>query len=80
MSSVNRYYHGPPSDHFDGARFHLAGHTRDKTLADRLRWNLSGGRVRWPRSYPSPFADTPPARVALRPGQACRFSSKFECE
>jgi len=64
MSSANRYYQGPPSDHFDGLRFHLAGHTRDKTLTDRLRWNLNGRRVRWPRSYPSPFADTPPARVA----------------
>lgn len=60
----NPYYQGPASPHFDGARFHLAGHTRDRSLRELLRWRFGGTRARWPRTAPSPFADVPPARVA----------------
>jgi L-ascorbate metabolism protein UlaG (beta-lactamase superfamily) len=60
----NPYFQGPVSDHFDGLRFHLPGHTHDKSWRDRLRWHFGGGKARWPKSYPSPFADVPPARVA----------------
>ena len=64
MPAPNRYYQGPPSDHFDGQRFHLPGHTRDKSARDRLRWHFGPAKARWPRQAPSPFADAPPPRVA----------------
>ncbi len=64
MPSANPYYQGPVTDHFDGTRFHLAGHVADKQLRDRLRWRFGGGKARWPKQAPSPFADTPPVRVA----------------
>jgi L-ascorbate metabolism protein UlaG (beta-lactamase superfamily) len=59
----NRYYDGPPSDHFDGVRFFNPGGPEDKGLAEFLRWQLGGGREDWPEHYPSPFRDKPPARV-----------------
>ena len=47
----NRYYQGPVSDHFDGARFFNPGHPKtDKRLADLLRWRLARGGERWPVS------------------------------
>lgn len=47
----NRYYAGPPSDHFDGLRFFNPGHPdTDRSLGQLLRWQLGGGRARWPRS------------------------------
>lgn len=47
----NRYYNGPPSDHFDGARFFNPGQpTIDKSLADVLRWKLGSRAARWPRA------------------------------
>jgi len=58
------YYGGPVSDHFDGLRFHLPAQPRDKKLADLLRWRFAGGRKAWPESFPSPFADKPPATFA----------------
>lgn len=64
MPPSNRYYQGPASPHFDGLRFHLPGHTRDKSRLDLLRWHLGSGKARWPKHAPSPFADAPPARVA----------------
>ena len=60
----NPYYQGPASAHFDGTRFHLAGHTRDRSLTELLRWRFGGGKARWPAQAPSPFADRPPVRVA----------------
>jgi L-ascorbate metabolism protein UlaG (beta-lactamase superfamily) len=59
----NSYYQGPVSDHFDGVRFFSPGQTQDKGLTELLRWQLGGGRVSWPDTYPSPFRDRPPARV-----------------
>ena len=64
MPRPNRYYQGPVSDHFDGRLFHLPGYTQDKSVRDRLRWMFGSNKSRWPRHVPSPFADTPPARVA----------------
>ena len=62
--SRNAYYDGPTSDHFDGVRFHLPKQPEDKGLVELLRWQLGGGRKSWPQSYPSPFADKPPASSA----------------
>jgi L-ascorbate metabolism protein UlaG (beta-lactamase superfamily) len=56
-----RKHNGPPSDHFDGTRFFVPGHDGDKTTKDLLRWNLTEKRARWPRNWPSPFANSKPA-------------------
>lgn len=69
----NPYYSGPASDHFDGLRFvGPGGPATDKSRADLLKWRL-GARKRppWPKTFPSPFADRPPARV---PGAEIRVS------
>lgn len=58
----NRYYAGPPSDHFDGSLFLNPGHPdTDRTLGQLLRWQLSANKARWPRSV-----DISPARPAER--------------
>ncbi|MGJ3629513.1 hypothetical protein AB5I41_26570 [Sphingomonas sp. MMS24-JH45] len=45
----NRYYDGPPSDHFDGTRFFNPGQrSTDRGLGDMLRWKLGGKAARWP--------------------------------
>jgi L-ascorbate metabolism protein UlaG (beta-lactamase superfamily) len=62
-SARNRYYQGPVSDHFDGLRFFSPGQPQDKGLLELLRWQVGGGKVAWPASFPSPFQDKPPARV-----------------
>ncbi len=44
----NRYYQGPPSDHYDGERFFNPGHPEtDRSLVELLRWRLGGKRARW---------------------------------
>ncbi|MDQ0836805.1 MBL fold metallo-hydrolase [Sphingomonas faeni] len=49
----NRYYQGPPSDHFDGVRFFNPGQSpTDRGLKDVLRWKLGRGAATWPRSVP----------------------------
>lgn len=49
----NRYYQGPPSDHFDGVRFFNPGQpTTDRGLGAVLRWKAAGGATRWPKSVP----------------------------
>jgi L-ascorbate metabolism protein UlaG (beta-lactamase superfamily) len=51
--SVNPYYSGPPSDHFDGLRFFNPDHAEtDRGFRDLLRWKLKGRAARWPRSVP----------------------------
>lgn len=60
---TNPYYAGPPSDHFDGARFFNPGQpTTDRGLSDVLRWKLGSRPARWPRFVPVRQA-TPDARV-----------------
>jgi len=61
--SRNPYYDGPVSDHFDGVNFFNPGGNPPKGFVDLLKWQLGGGRKKWPESYPSPFSDKPPARV-----------------
>jgi L-ascorbate metabolism protein UlaG (beta-lactamase superfamily) len=62
--SVNHYYSGLPSDHFDGLRFLNPGHAEtDRGLRDLLRWKLKESRAVWPRSIPVRQA-IPDARVA----------------
>jgi len=57
--SPNAYYAGPTSDHFDGVTFFNPDGQRPRGFGDLLRWQFGGGRVSWPRTWPSPF---PPAR------------------
>ena len=60
----NRYYQGPPSDHYDGQRFFNPGQpSTDRGLAAMLRWKLAGGAAKWPDSVPIAPAK-PEARVA----------------
>jgi L-ascorbate metabolism protein UlaG (beta-lactamase superfamily) len=58
-------YSGPVSDHFDGKHFYDPDGAPPKSLSDVLRWQFGSGRKRakWPVWAPSPYADTPPARV-----------------
>ena len=58
----NRYYDGPPSDHFDGRFFNNAPPTADKTLADIRRWRRTSQRTPWPQHVPV-HAAVPHARV-----------------
>lgn len=61
---ANRYYQGPPSDHFDGLRFfNPDGGRTEKSAADLVKWRTGPGKEPWPESFPSPFRDTPPPRV-----------------
>ncbi len=60
----NPYYAGPPSDHFDGTRFFNPGRPdTDRSFRQLLRWQLGGGRARWPRRVEIACAK-PAARVA----------------
>ncbi len=59
----NRYYDGPPSDHFDGTRFFNPGQpSTDRGLRAILRWKLAGAAAKWPKSVPVTPA-RPEARV-----------------
>jgi len=59
----NRYYDGPPSDHFDGIRFFNPGQaSTDRGISDMLRWKLGGRAAKWPDSVPIVPA-RPEARV-----------------
>jgi len=70
-AAASRYYDGPVSDHFDGVRFFDPHGSPPKKLTELLRWWSEGGRAKWPDWNPSPYADTPPARVE---GAAWRIS------
>lgn len=59
-----RHYSGPPSDHFDGARFFVPGQPPLGSPIRLLKWMLgSDPRATWPHHVASPYADRPPARV-----------------
>ena len=62
--SKNRYYDGPPSDHYDGTRFFLPGAAPpDKSRGDLLRFLLDSRFARWPSKVDDPPAPAPPTRV-----------------
>src|SRR5437868_5597640 len=58
-------YSGQLSDHFDGLHFFDPDGSPPKSLGELLRWQFGSGRLRasWPDWAPSPYADTPPAKV-----------------
>jgi L-ascorbate metabolism protein UlaG (beta-lactamase superfamily) len=51
---------GPPTDHFDGTRFFVPDHDADKSTKDMLRWSFRETRAKWPKQWPSPFANAKP--------------------
>lgn len=62
--SVNPYYSGPTSDHFDNLRFFNPDHAEtDRSFRDLLRWKLNEERAAWSRPAPVRLA-VPDARVA----------------
>src|SRR5271170_5455912 len=63
----------PPSDHFDGRVFFDPDGVPPKSLREVLRWQFGGARKRavWPEWAPSPFSDTPPARVDGGEARVC---------
>jgi L-ascorbate metabolism protein UlaG (beta-lactamase superfamily) len=64
MPRRNPYYAGPPSDHFDGLRFHSPVEPPGKGLLE-LAWMFAGkARRRWPALEAVPDRDVPPERVA----------------
>ena len=60
---VARYHDGPESDHFDGVRFFDPNGAPPNSRIDFLRWQLSGGRAKWPDWMPGAAPDRPPPRV-----------------
>jgi L-ascorbate metabolism protein UlaG (beta-lactamase superfamily) len=60
----NRYYDGPPTDHYDGVRFFNRGHPdTDRSPGDMLRWKFGGEKpAAWPKAVPIEPA-MPKARV-----------------
>ncbi|MCA1368914.1 MBL fold metallo-hydrolase [Bradyrhizobium sp. BRP14] len=56
----NPYYSGPVSDHFDGVRFFNPGGAAPRGFVDLLRWQVGGGRARWPSRYDSRFPQAKP--------------------
>lgn len=61
----NPYYSGPVSDHFDGTAFFNPDGKAPLGFTDLMRWQLGGGRAKWPAQWPSPFAQAvPESRVA----------------
>lgn len=60
---MSRYYSGPISDHFDGRRFFGPVPSGNKGMAMLLKWQLSGGRSKWPRWIENRPYPLPPERV-----------------
>ncbi len=60
---MSRYYSGPPGDHFDGTRFFGPVKSGGKGLRELLKWQLAGGRAKWPRRVENAAFPPPPARV-----------------
>src|SRR6266404_8204075 len=78
---MSRYYNGPVSDHFDGARFFDPHGAPPRSRRDLLRWFVDrhwrATKSKWPAWAPSPHADRPPARIdgAARPRPAKAIST-----
>ncbi len=70
--TANRYYTGPQSDHFDGALFFNPEGRPPGRFGDLLKWQLGGGRAKWPAAFASPYPRAKPdARIE---GHALRLT------
>lgn len=47
----------------DGRRYRLAGHRGEGSFGDLLKWQMGGGRQRWPKRIDNRAFPPPPARV-----------------
>lgn len=56
----NFYYNGPKSDHFNGTNFYNPGGVEPRKLSEVLKWQLAGGKAKWPETYPSSFDGAKP--------------------
>ncbi|MEW6630123.1 MAG: MBL fold metallo-hydrolase [Pseudomonadota bacterium] len=71
-NDANRYYSGPPGDHFDGTLFFNPDGRPPARFADLLKWQFGGGRAKWPATWPSPYPQAKPdARIE---GEALRLT------
>ncbi|MGL4729665.1 MAG: MBL fold metallo-hydrolase, partial [Bosea sp. (in: a-proteobacteria)] len=59
----NPYYAGPVTANFDGVRFN-DGRPVTKGFREFLKWQMEGGRAKWPDAFEALPRDKPPARVA----------------
>jgi L-ascorbate metabolism protein UlaG (beta-lactamase superfamily) len=59
----NRYYQGPPSDHYDGNRFFMPGHRMANGLRELIKWQRAGTRQAWPRERDNAPQPAPPETV-----------------
>jgi len=60
----NFYYKGPKSDHYNGVNFFNPEGVAPRKLSEVLKWQLQGGKAKWPDEYPSAFDKAKPdARV-----------------
>jgi L-ascorbate metabolism protein UlaG (beta-lactamase superfamily) len=65
--SVNPYYSGPPSEHFDGRQFFNPHQQQaDRSFRDLLRWRLKEKSATWPRRVPMRQSVPDPRVVGLR--------------
>ncbi len=58
----NYYYKGPKTDHFDGKVFFNPNGVKPRKLTEVVQWQLSGGKTKWPKTYPSPFKTNVPEK------------------
>ena len=58
----NNYYSGPVSDHFNGTSFFNPDGVPPGRFSDLLKWQLGGGRQKWPQSFPSEFHGAKPEK------------------
>ena len=70
--AANRYYRGPPSDHFDGNLFFNPNGKPPNRFSDLLKWQLGSERTKWPAANPSPFPQAKP--VAKVEGNGLRVT------
>ncbi len=64
---TNRYYRGPPSDHYDGTRFFSPGQPdTDRSLLQVLRWRRESRPARWPKAVALTPAKPDPLVAGLR--------------
>ncbi|MCC6807391.1 MAG: MBL fold metallo-hydrolase [Deltaproteobacteria bacterium] len=56
-------YQGPPSDHFDGERFHNMGDVAEVSFYDLVKWQATRTQGHWPDFVTDPPATKPRERV-----------------
>jgi hypothetical protein len=86
---MSRYYNGPVSDHFDGARFFDPHGAPPRSRRDLLRWFVDrhwrATKSKWPAWAPSPYADSAGAHrwrglahFLCRPCQLAHSDCRFQ--